>query len=248
MPHNNALPLSGKIALVTGASRGLGRATALALAKSGAHVLALARTTGGLEELDDDIRAAGGTASLIPLDLAEPESVDQLGAALGARFDRLDIIVANAAVLGELAPIPDIDPKIWQAVLDINLTANWRLIRSLDPLIRNAAAARLAFVTSSVGGAKARAFWGAYAVSKAGLEMLAQTYAEELRNATARVAIIDPGAMQTGMRAEAMPGENPETLPTAGSVVPLILEAVSEDYDGIAERLIARDRRAAGEL
>ena len=206
----------GKTALVTGASRGIGRAMALSLAKSGAHVLALARTAGGLEELDDDIKKIGGQASLIPMDLTEGDGVERLAGALSQRFDKLDMLIANAAALGELAPLPDIAPKMWNSTLDLNVTANWRLIRALDPMLRKADNARVVFMTSRVGGELARPYWGAYAVSKAALEMLAKTYAEETRNTGISVAIIDPGAMRTNMRALAMPGEDPETLPAPG--------------------------------
>lgn len=237
--------LTGKTALVTGASRGIGRAAALQLAKAGAHVLALARTSGGLEELDDDIRTAGGSASLIPLDLVEGDNIENLAKALGERFDRLDILMGAAAMLGELAPLPDVDPRIWLKTLDLNVTANWRLIRALDPLIAKSDAARIAFLTARVGEL-ARPYWGAYAVSKAGLEMLAKTYAEELANTPHRVAIIDPGAMRTAMRAAAMPGEDPNTLPEPSELAPLIAHAVSPSYDGNAERLVFRDWRAEG--
>lgn len=228
---------SGRTALVTGASRGLGRAAALALAGAGAHVLALARTVGALEDLDDDILKAGGSASLIPADLTDFEAVDQLGPALSKRFSKLDILVLNAGVLGELAPIPDIAPKAWRRAFDVNVDANWRLLRTLDPLLRASGAARVVVVTSKIGGEIARPFWGAYAASKAALEMLAKTYAEETRAAGVRVAIVDPGAMRTKLRAEAMPGENPQALPDPAEIAPLILKAASSGYDGTAERL-----------
>lgn len=228
---------SGKVALVTGASRGIGKAAALALAKSGAHVLALARTVGGLEELDDEIAKAGGKASLIPADLTEFETIDQLGPALIKRFPKLDILVLNAGALGELAPIPDISAKAWRRAFDVNVEANWRLLKTLDPLLRASGAARVLVVTSRIGGEIARPFWGAYAASKAALEMLARTYAEETKQAGIRVAIIDPGAMRTRMRAEAMPGEDPATLPDPSEIAPLILKAASPDYDGLAQRL-----------
>ncbi|MEZ5895074.1 MAG: SDR family NAD(P)-dependent oxidoreductase [Parvularculaceae bacterium] len=233
--------LSGKIALVTGASRGIGRAAALTLAGAGAHVVALARTVGGLEELDDDIRAAGGSATLIPADLTEGEAIDQLAPALAARYGKLDILVANAGVLGELAPIPDIAPKVWRQVFDLNVDANWRLLRTLDPLLRASDGARVLVLTSRVGGELARPFWGAYAASKAALEMLAKTYAEETKATGIRVAIIDPGAMRTKMRAQAMPGENPQTLPDPSALAPLIEHAASPAYDGVAERLVYRN-------
>ena len=246
MTEQNDIPdLSGKTALVTGASRGIGRALSIALAKAGAHVLALARTSGGLEELDDEIRAAGGAASLIPMDLTEGDSVEQLAAALMQRFDKLDILVANAAVLGELAPLTDIDPKIWQATLDLNVTVNWRLIRALDPLLQQSDDARAVFLTSRVGGELARAYWGAYGVSKAAMEMLAATYAEENRNTNLSVAVIDPGPMRTDMRALAMPGEKPETLPEPSALAPLLYHAVTAKSDDLI-RLVFREWREAG--
>ncbi len=233
--------LSGKTALVTGASRGLGRASAIGLARAGAHVLALARTVGGLEELDDEIKTFGGKASLIPADLKDAQAVATLGPTLSTRFKKLDIFVGAGATLGELTPLRDVDEKIWTAVIDTNLTSYWRLLATLDPLLNAAPAARIAFFTSRVGGELARSFWGPYAVSKAGLEMLAKTYAEETRNSGTRVAIIDPGAMRTNMRAKAMPGEDPKSLPPAEDIVPLIYRAVSKGYDGIAERLVRRE-------
>ncbi|MEL7485809.1 MAG: SDR family NAD(P)-dependent oxidoreductase [Pseudomonadota bacterium] len=246
MAQQTSPDLSGKTALVTGASRGIGRAAALTLAKAGAHVFALARTVGGLEELDDDIKAAGGSASLIPADLTDEEAIDRLGPALAARLSQLDIFVAAAGDLGELSPLTDITPKLWTRVMDVNVNANWRLIRTLDPLMRASGAGRAIFLTSRVGGDQARAFWGAYAASKAALEMIAQTYALEAKIAGVRVAIIDPGAMRTAMRAQAAPGEDPERLPAPEALAPLILHAASPDYDGEAERLIFRDWRDAG--
>lgn len=237
----NSPDLAGKTALITGASRGIGRALALALAKAGAHVLALARTVGGLEELDDAIVAAGGRASLIPADLSDAEAMNQIGKALAGRIPRLDILVLNAGVLGELAPLTDISENAWRKTLDVNVTANWRLLKSLDPLLRASGAGRAVFLSSRVGGEEARAFWGGYAVSKAALDMLAQTYAIEAKIAGVRVAIIDPGAMRTKMRAEAMPGEKPETLPDPAELAPLLYHAVSPSYDGMAERLVFRD-------
>ncbi|MEM9707006.1 MAG: SDR family NAD(P)-dependent oxidoreductase [Pseudomonadota bacterium] len=235
---------SGKIALVTGASRGIGRATALALATEGAHVLALARTIGGLEELDDDIRSVGGSASLIPCDLTSSEAINNLAPALAQRFEKIDILVLNAGVLGELAPLPDVSEKLWTRTIDTNLTANWRLLSKIDPFLRASGNARVAFLTSRVGGAEARPFWGPYAVTKAGLEMMAETYALESKSAGVRVSIIDPGAMRTKMRAQAMPGENPETLPDPSELAPMLFSAISPDYDGTAERFVFRDWQA----
>ena len=238
--------LTGKTALVTGASRGIGYAMAMQLAQAGAHVLALARTVGGLEELDDAIRTAGGKASLIPADLMDEEAIAQLGPALAPRFGKLDILVANAAVLGELAPLADIEADVWNKTIDTNVTANWRLIKTLDPLLRASDGARVVFLTSRVGGEEARDFWGAYAVSKAALEMMAKTYAREAAVSGVKVAIIDPGAMRTKMRAQAMPGEDPETLPDPNELAPLLYHAVSPDYDGDAKRLVFRKWRKKG--
>jgi len=223
--------LTGKTALVTGASRGIGYAVALGLAKAGAHVLAVARTTGGLEELDDEIRAAckdsGGKASLIPLDLAEPEGIERMAQALEGRFDKLDILFSNAAALGELTPLTDIDAKIWNHVMALNINANWRLIRALDPLLRASPDARVYFVSSRVGGEAARAYWGAYAVSKAAMEKIAETYALENQHTSISVGIIDPGAMRTEMRKQAMPGEDAASLPAPEEIMPMVYNALA---------------------
>jgi NAD(P)-dependent dehydrogenase (short-subunit alcohol dehydrogenase family) len=219
-------PLAGKIALVTGASRGIGKATALALAQAGAHVVALARTTGGLEELDDAIQKAGGTATLVPADLKDGAALDRLGASLHERYKRLDVLVANAAILGVLSPVTHFDVKVWDEVIAINLTANWRLIRSLDPLLRQSEAGRAVFLTSSVTQ-QVYPYWGAYAVSKTGLEMLARLYAAESEKTNVKVNIFNPGPTRTRMRAQAMPGEDPMTLDpphkVAEHIVPLCL-------------------------
>ena len=218
-------PLTGRIALVTGASRGIGRAVALGLAKAGAHVVLLARTVGALEELDDDIRAAGGTATLVELDLKRADKLDALGPTLLQRWGRLDILVANAGILGPLSPLGHITSDAWREVLDVNLTANWHIIRSVDPLIRRSEAGRAVFVSS--GAALARnAYWGPYAVSKAGVEALARTWALELADTPARVNVVNPGPIRTGMRAKAFPGEDPATLKTPDEIVPLFLRLV----------------------
>ena len=203
--------LEGRIAFVTGASRGIGRAVARRFAAEGAHVVLLARTQGALEELDDEIREAGGQATLVPLDLTDFNHIDRTGAALFERFKRLDILVGNAGVLGTMGPIAHTDPAVWEQVMAVNLTANWRLIRSFDPLLRASDAGRAIFVIS--GAARdARAYWGSYAVSKAALEMLVGTYAAELEKTNVRVNLVDPGATRTAMRAEAYPGEDPLSL------------------------------------
>ncbi len=199
------LPLANRIAVVTGASRGIGRAAALALAEAGAHVIAVARTAGGLEELDDAIKAKGGAATLVPLDLKDSAGIDRLGAAIYERWGRLDMLFANAGILGTITPLAHLDPKVWDEAMAVNVTANWRLIRSLDPLLRLSDAGRALFVSS--GAARScRAYWGPYSVSKAALEALVRTYAEEVRKTPIRVAAIDPGRTRTAMREQAMPG------------------------------------------
>lgn len=206
---------SPRIALVTGASRGIGRALALELARSGAHVVALARTQGALEELDDEIRALGGEATLVPCDLADFDALDRLGAALFERWGRLDVLVGNAGVLGPLSPLAHVDVKDWTRVMAVNVTANWRLIRSLDPLLRASEAGRVVFITSGAAHRTAmKPYWGPYAVSKAALEALARTYAAEVAGAGVTVMLANPGPLRTRMRAQAMPGEDPTTLRT----------------------------------
>ncbi len=183
----------------------------------------LARTTAGLEEVDDEIRAAGGTATLVTLDLRKPDKVDALGPTLYQRWGKLDILVANAGVLGPISPLPHITADAWNEVIDINLTANWRLIRSLDPLLRRADAARAVFVSSGAASGK-NAYWGPYAVSKAGLEALVKTYAHEVASTAIKVNLLNPGPVRTTMRQRAYPGENPDTLPAPEALVPMFLD------------------------
>ncbi|MBR83537.1 MAG: oxidoreductase [Magnetovibrio sp.] len=205
--------LQGRVALITGASRGIGAAVARLFAKEGAHIIAVARTEGALEELDDDIKGfTGESATLVPMDITDSEKVDQMGALIHQRFGRLDVLVGNAGILGTLSPLGHIDPKIWDQVIAVNVSANWRLLRSMDPLLRSSDAGRAIFVTSTVG-AEARAYWGAYAVSKAALEMMTRTYAKEIDMTPIRVNMVNPGATRTQMRSQAMPGEDPNTLP-----------------------------------
>jgi NAD(P)-dependent dehydrogenase (short-subunit alcohol dehydrogenase family) len=208
--------MAGRVALITGASRGLGAATALAYAREGAHCVLVARTVGGLEEVDDRIKALGGSATLVPLDVTDGLGIDRLGAALYERYGKLDVLLGNAAILGTLSPLGHIEPKTFERVVAVNLTANWRLIRSLDPLLRRSDAGRAIFVTS---GASRRpiAYWGAYAVSKAALDMLVGIYAAEVAHTNVRVNLFNPGPTRTGMRREAFPGENPaqQTPPEA---------------------------------
>jgi NAD(P)-dependent dehydrogenase (short-subunit alcohol dehydrogenase family) len=220
---NASTPLADRIALVTGASRGIGHATALALAKAGAHIVAVARTVGGLEELDDAIKALGGSATLVPLDLKDHAGIDRLGAALHERFGRLDVLVGNAGILGPLSPLGHVEAKAWDDVMAVNVTANWRLLCAMDPLLKFSDAGRVVFVSSGVA-ARALAYWGPYSASKAALETLARTYAAEAATTNVRVNVFTPGPVRTRMRAQAMPGEDPMTLVTADKVAEKIVE------------------------
>ena len=222
-------PLQGRIALVTGASRGIGRAAALALADEGAHVIAVARTVGALEELDDAIQAKGGSTTLVPLDLKDSTGIDRMGGAIFDRWGKLDILFANAGILGVLTPLTHLAPKVWDELMAVNLTANWRLIRSLDQLLRLSDAGRALFV-SSAAAVYNRPFWGGYAISKAALDAMVKTYAAELTGTTVRVNLLYPGPTRTGMRAQAMPGEDPMSLPAPEELCPLIIEMLSPDY------------------
>lgn len=216
----------GRIILVTGASRGIGRAAAMALAQDGGHVVLVARTVGGLEETDDEIRKRGGSATLVPLDLKNFAGIDQLGATIYERWGRLDGFLGNAGVLGVLTPLSHLDPKVWQEAVDVNVTANWRLVRSLDPLLRKSDAARVLFVSS--GAARNfRPYWGSYSIAKAALEALALTYAAECANTRVRVNLFNPGPLRTKMRAKAMPGEDPLMLEPPEAVTPLIVQLLS---------------------
>lgn len=222
-------PLSGRVAVVTGASRGIGHAVALALAEAGAHVVAVARTVGGLEELDDAVRAVGGSATLVPMDLRELDQIDQLGAALHQRYGRIDALVGNAGVLGELTPLGHTEQKMWDEVMTVNVTVNWRLIRSFEPLLKASDAGRAVFLSSTVARAH-RAYWGAYAVSKAALECLVGTWAEELKITAVKANVINPGPLRTKMREKAMPGEDPATLAPPAALAPHVVGMVSPGY------------------
>ncbi len=226
--------LDGRLALITGASRGIGHAVARAFAREGAELILLARTTGALEELDDMVKADGGKATLVPLDLNDAEALDRLGASIHERWGRLDVLVGNAAILGGLTPVGHIALDDWQALLDVNVTANWRLIRSLDPLLKAADNARAIFVTSSVAQAP-RPYWGGYAMSKAALESLVLTYAAECQNTSVGVNLINPGPIRTQMRARAMPGEDPATLATPDDIAPLFVDLAQASYKGHGE-------------
>ena len=225
-------PLTGRIALVTGASRGIGAAAAVALSGNGAHIVAVARTVGGLEELDDRIKAAGGTATLVPLDMKDSEGIGRLAAALKERHGKLDILLGNAGILRTPTPLDHIEPKDWDEIIAVNVTANWRLIRAFDPLLKLSDAGRAVFVTSGLA-AMARAYFGAYAVSKGALEVLVRTYAAECASSNVRANLFSPGQTRTRMMSTAFPGIDPETLPTpeqvAEKIVPLCLPSCREN-------------------
>lgn len=225
-------PLIGRTALVTGASRGIGRAVALELARAGAHVVALARTQGGLEELDDAIRSISGEATLVPCDLKDFAALDRLGAALYSRWGKLDIFIGNGGILGPLTPLAQVDPGQWDEVFAVNVTANWRLVRSLDLPLRASDAGRVVFVTSAVGHvAEMRAYWGPYAISKAALDALGRTYAAETATTTpVKVMLVDPGPLRTRMRAAAMPAEDPSTLRTPEDLAAKIVALCSPTW------------------
>ena len=211
---------------MTGASRGIGRAVAVALAKAGAHVVAVARTVGGLEELDDDIKKVGGTATLVPLDLKDYPGIDRMAAAVHERWGRLDALFGNAGILGALTPLAHLNPKTWDEIMAINVTANLRLIRAFDPLLRQSEAGRVLMMSSAVARLN-RPYWGPYAISKAALEMLTFTYAAECSGTHVKANAYNPGPTRTAMRAQAMPGEDPNTLPTPEELAPSILELLS---------------------
>ena len=218
--------LAGRLALITGASRGIGRAVALAIAKAGAHVILVGRTQGALEDVDDEVREQGGTATLLQLDLRQGDKLDGLGPTIYQRWGKLDILVGNAGILGPLSPMGHITADAWTDVIETNLTANWRLIRTCDPLLRKSDAGRAIFVTSGVG-AHTEAYWGPYAVSKAGLDTLVKTYALEMERSTVRANLVSPGAVRTAMRMKAFPGENPDRLTKPDEVAPMFVELAS---------------------
>jgi NAD(P)-dependent dehydrogenase (short-subunit alcohol dehydrogenase family) len=236
--------LSGRVALVTGATRGIGRALAIALARAGAHVVVTGRTQGALEELDDAVRAAGSAATLVPLEMRDFPAIYRLAKALDERHHRLDVLVGNAAIAGQRSPLGHVDPSAWDEAIAVNLTANYHLIRAMDPLLRRAPAGRAVFMTSGAA-TNARAYSGPYSVSKAALNVLALTYAAETDATPVRVNLFNPGPTRTRMRAQVMPGEDPMTLPTpeevAEKILPLCLPNFSETgklYDYRAGRLL----------
>jgi len=231
-------PLSDRIALVTGASRGIGAATAIKLAELGAHVVITARTQGGLEEVDDAIREVGGTATLTPMDLTDFDNIDKLGAALFERYKKLDILIGNAGLLGTLGPMGHTDPKVWDQTMAVNVTANYRLIRSMDPLLRQSDAGRAIFLTSTAGQ-RVKGYWGVYAVSKAALEMMVKTYADEVKETNMGVNLFNPTGTRTGMRAEAFPGEDPMTIKTPDYVADQIVELAMPSFAANGETITA---------
>jgi len=222
-------PLKGRVTLVTGASRGIGYAAAVALAEAGSDIIALARTQGGLEDLDDAVKATGQSCTLVPMDLNQMDGIDRLGAIVNERWGKLDGLLANAGMLGEITPVPHLDPKTWDKLVAVNLTANFRLIRSLDPLLRASESGRALFLTSGVADSR-RAYWGAYAATKAALEALVQSYAKETEVTNLKVNLLNPGATRTAMRAKAMPGEDPQVLPNPSDLAPLIVDMLSPSY------------------
>ena len=225
------MKFEGQLALVTGASRGIGAATALALAKEGAHVVITARSADGLEKLEEQIHLAGGHATIAPLDLTDGDSIGRLATAIGGRWDALDILVLNAAMLGSLAPVPAIDGKEFNKLLTLNLIAQQALIAGFDPMLRKSDDARLLAMTSSVGR-KPRAFWGAYGASKAALETLVLSYGEEMHNlGKIRTAIVDPGRTRTEMRARAYPGEDPASVKLPSVVADRLVEILASDFE-----------------
>jgi len=221
-------PLAGRVALVSGASRGVGAAVAIALAGLGAHVVLLARTQGGLEETDDAIKSAGGSASILPLDLREGDKIDLIGPSLHARVGRLDILVHAAGTLGKLTPVGHILPPDWGDVIGVNLAAAWRLIATADPLLRRSPAGRAVFLTDTQARAPT-AYWGAYGATKAGMENLVLSWAEEIRNTTIRANLVHPGVIGTRLRANAFPGINPATWPNPDTVGPAIAKLCLPD-------------------
>lgn len=220
--------MDGRICAVTGATRGIGRSVALELARRGAHVIAIGRTLGGLEELDDEIRALGGAATLLQLDLKDATGIDRAGAAIFDRWGRLDGLVGNAGLLGDITPLAHLEPKVWESVMAVNVSANWRMIRSFDPLLRRSDAGRAVFMTSGAGH-KCLPFWGVYSVSKAALDALVRTYAGEVAATSVRANLFSPGPVRTAMRAQAVPGEDPMTLPHPNELAPALADLVAPD-------------------
>lgn len=236
------LDLQGRVALVTGASRGIGYHVAKELAAAGAHVIAVARTVGGLEELDDEIQAAGGQATLVPLDLMDMPGIDRLGGAIFDRWGKLDILVANAGILGIIAPIGHVEAKVFDKVMATNVTGTWRLIRSVDPLLRKSDAGRAIVMTSDLA-AHPRAYWGPFAASKAAVDAMVKSWALETQNSALRVNLVDPGPTRTAHRALAMPGEDPKTIPHPSEIAARIAATVSPNVSETGRLFSVRENR-----
>ena len=217
------------LALVTGASRGIGASIAKGLAKKGIHVIILARTIGALEEINDEITGDGGSCTIVAMDLLDYPAIDRLGASIFERWGKLDILIGNAAILGQLSPIHHYDPKIWDEVMGINLTANYRLIRSLDPLLRLSKSGRVIFISSNISDGS-HPYWGAYAASKAALETIAKVYSAETEQLDLKINILDPGKTRTNLRAGAFPGEDPSKNKSSDEVMHFVLKILSDDY------------------
>ncbi|RUT28545.1 SDR family NAD(P)-dependent oxidoreductase [Arsenicitalea aurantiaca] len=232
--------LSGKVVLVTGASRGIGYAAAREAARRGAHVIVVARTVGGLEELDDEIQALGSTTTLVPLDLADGDAIDRLGAAIFERWGMLDGLVGNAGQLGTLSPLAHVTPKEFDKVFSLNVTANYRLVRSTDLLLRQSSAGRAVFVSSS-SAHTAKPYWGPYAASKAALEALVKSYSGEIEQTSVRANVFYPGPVRTAMRARAMPGEDPDTLPLPADIAGQLIDMIEPGFTRNASRFDVRE-------
>jgi len=232
-PMQHSPRLTDRLALITGATRGIGRAVALAYAREGAHLILVGRTAGALEEVDDEVRELGRPATLLTLNLNDHDRIDALGPTIFQRWGKLDVLVGNAGVLGPLSPLGHVTAEAWKEVVDLNLNTNWRLIRTLDPLLRRSQAGRAIFVTSGAA-LNRRAYWGPYSVSKAALEALVQTYAAEIVNTDVRANLINPGPVRTAMRAKAFPGEDPATLPWPEDITERFVElaTAASSYNG----------------
>ena len=236
---NSTATDSQRVALVTGASRGIGRAVALAFAEQNIHILLLARTQGGLEEVYDEIVNAGGEATGVPMDLTDYEAIDRLGGVIAERWGKLDIFVGNAGILGPISPVGHMKPDEFEKTLAVNVTANARLIRALEPLLLASDNGRAVFLTSG-SAYSTKPFWGAYSTSKAALDALVKSWANEQKNTALKINLYSPGPVRTAMRAQAMPGENPSTLPTAEDIAPQIVSLCSPDYQETGEIISKR--------